>query len=152
MKLDSLKNAFEFNIVNKEGIKFTSPYFIMVFLPNFASKMLKIYSNKAELKPHFNYTSTINRFCNENYFLGFKISKKVGKSVKRNKIRRRVKALFQVCFKTDFLNLLKACAIIFIPRSSLIELEEAKLKEEITRALSFFARKTKTKQVDEPNY
>ncbi len=148
MKLDSLKNAFEFNIVNKDGIKFSSSYFMIIFLPNLNSILLNYHSNQAKLKPHFDFTAILNRFKDDNLYLGFKISKKFGNSVARNTIRRQVKALFQGYCKTDFLKLLQGSGIIFIPRNNAKSIEFVKLNEELIRALNFLQRKSRNKEND----
>jgi ribonuclease P protein component len=143
MELDSLKNAQEFSIVNRYGIKYSGPYFMLICMKSYNTELLKLYKMKAEAKPGIDYSNIISRFKTDNIFLGFKVSKKSGNAVKRNKIRRRIKALTQNIIKTNCCEILKGSGLIFIPRSGVDEVIFAKLNEEFIRSLDYFSRKFK---------
>ncbi len=143
MNLDSLKNAPEFNIVNKNGIKFSCNYFVIIYMKDFAPYMLKSFQQR-EKQGSINHLmaieASISRFKSKDCFLGFKTSKKVGNAVKRNKIKRRFKTLVREYSNNTLL--LQASALIFIARNQINEIEFNTLKEEFERAMQYFTRKT----------
>jgi ribonuclease P protein component len=143
MKIDSLKNTHEFNLVNKSGIKFSCPLFIMVYYKDFKDRAMEIYSKRAEAKPTFDYSHFIDRFKLSGVFLGFKASKKTGNAVKRNKIRRRIKGVFRDISKGDLRTSLEGAGIIFIPRSEIHDIEYLSLVNQISKSIRFFYNKYK---------
>jgi ribonuclease P protein component len=145
MKLDSPKNAQEFSLINKCGIKYSSPHFMIIAMPNFNKEMLNIYANKAEARPEVDISAIINRFKTKNIFLGFKVSKKVGNAVKRNNIKRKIKAILIGILNTKTAEDLSGTALVFIARSGVNNIEFVKLSEDLNRALTYFVRKFKPK-------
>ena len=75
LKLVALKNQPAFDIVNKLGRKFRTPLF--TFISCAAPE------------------SFANEYGSDSLFLGFKINRKFGDAVVRNKVRRRLKAIMR---------------------------------------------------------
>ncbi len=62
--------------------------------------------------------------------MGFTVSKKIGKAVKRNFAKRRLKALF---FEIE--EFLKEGTVVFVAKKAIVESDYAKIKKEIVKAL-----------------
>jgi len=95
MSYESLKKTSEFARVYKHGKSVADRNLVLYVLPN-----------------KLGYTR-----------LGLSISKKVGKSVTRNRIRRLIKEIFRLNFKSD-----KSYDIVFIARIRSNEADYAELK------------------------
>ena len=70
-------------------------------------------------------------------YLGFKISKKVGNAVRRNKLRRRIKAIMRVISLLDHSLLGANQALVFIPNKNIVYKKYSDIKTLIIKALSF---------------
>lgn len=112
MTISSLKNQKEFDLVNKQGVKLHSNYFILVVAKNF----LKISANKPI-----------------EIFLGMKVSKKSGNAVIRNKIKRRIRHLIQIISKQFAISQL---AIIFVPKRNFAQIEFAVLRSDLEKLIT----------------
>ncbi len=113
MIIHSLKDQPEFNLVNKQGKKVYSPYFILVKATD-----LPI--------PPYDITNLI--------FLGMKVSKKLGKAVIRNKIKRRIRHLIQIISKHPKLQP-KRLGIIIIPKKGFEKIDFTLLANEFEKIL-----------------
>ncbi|MDF2965288.1 MAG: ribonuclease protein component [Rickettsiaceae bacterium] len=153
MKLDSLKNTSEFNLVNRAGIKYSCPDFMVICMKDFSQEMLKIFISKAQAKPGVDYSVILASFKAANVYLGLKVSKKIGNAVKRNKVRRRVKTIVREMLKGAGREFLQGAGLIFIPRNNVSEVEFKTLSDELNNAISYFQRKTKfnKKHIHESN-
>ncbi|XVN42112.1 MAG: ribonuclease P protein component [Candidatus Rickettsia vulgarisii] len=87
MLITSLKNQKEFNLINKSGKKFYSPYFLVVIAKD-SPKVITYLNNKREASVPANQKSDNNMF-----HFGMKVGKKLGNAVVRNKIKRRIRHL-----------------------------------------------------------
>jgi ribonuclease P protein component len=76
--ISSLKDQKEFDLVSKQGKKLHTAYFILILAKNFTSIVL----------------SSANTL-----FFGMKVSRKLGKAVIRNKIKRRIRHLVRLISK-----------------------------------------------------
>lgn len=86
-----LRKNREFGYVYKRGKSYADRFLIMYIVPN-------------------------NSQCNK---VGFSVSKKVGNSVKRNKIKRRLKESFRL----NSVNIKTGYSIVFIPRAQISKAE-----------------------------
>ncbi len=78
MVITSLKDQKEFDLVSKQGKKLHTAYFILILAKNFTNIVLSS-------------TNTL--------FFGMKVSRKLGKAVIRNKIKRRIRHLVRLISK-----------------------------------------------------
>lgn len=95
---------------------------------SFFNKNIKIISKKLNKKE-------------KNVYLGFKISKKVGKAVVRNKIRRRIRNIIFDISKASNKHLLFDQAILFIPNQNTVNLQYSELNKIIRNGLLFLKKK-----------
>ncbi|STQ83554.1 ribonuclease P protein component [Helicobacter fennelliae] len=110
--MDMLKTKAEFDFIYKKGFYRHSKEFV-----------LYVYRDKI-----LDSTSK----------LGLSVSKKVGNAVKRNLIKRRIKALFQEFEKT--LSLI-GCRIVFVAKEGVYLLSFQDLRKNILDCLSFVLHK-----------
>lgn len=68
-------------------------------------------------------------------YLGLKISKKLGKAVTRNKIRRRIKSIIHHATKTLSTELWANKAFIIVPRKGFDLIKYSTLQEEVTNLI-----------------
>lgn len=113
MTIYSLKNQPEFDLVNKQGKKAYSPYFILVQSKNFPI-------------PPLDLTNLV--------FLGMKVGRKIGKAVVRNKIKRRIRHLVQIISKHPKLQP-RRIGIIVIPKKGFEKIDFTILLSEFERIL-----------------
>ena len=100
--METLKKNKEFNLVYNQGKSIASKYLVLY------------YYNK-------NDTDQIKA--------GFSISKRIGKAVVRNKLRRRLKEII----RDEEDNLKKGYNIIFIARKPVINLDFHKIKKDVKK-------------------
>ncbi|GAD18343.1 ribonuclease P protein component [Helicobacter fennelliae] len=114
--MDMLKTKAEFDFIYKKGFYRHSKEFVLYV---YRDKILDS-TSKLGLK------------------LGLSVSKKVGNAVKRNLIKRRIKALFQEFEKT--LSLI-GCRIVFVAKEGVYLLSFQDLRKNILDCLSFVLHK-----------
>jgi ribonuclease P protein component len=107
--ISSLKNQAAFDRANKIGKRQNSRFFLMI------SHMHE--SDKSANTVH----------------LGLKISKKMGKAVVRNKIRRRLKSLMRAATKALPENIWASRVFVIIPRKGLDLVKYSELEEEFIK-------------------
>ena len=73
----------------------------------------------------------------ESIYLGFKISKKVGNAVHRNKLRRRIKAVIREVTLSTPSRFLASQALVFIPNKNIISKPYSDIHTLLIKALSF---------------
>lgn len=76
---------------------------------------------------HSQYLSLVYTKTKNTFKVGFSVSKKVGKSVVRNKVKRRLRE----CFKLYISSLDKHFNYVFIAKPTIVELDFEKLKKEV---------------------
>ncbi|WP_187648592.1 ribonuclease P protein component [Nitrosophilus labii] len=96
----TLKSSREFNYVYRRGKSWHSPFFVIFYKQSNAKKV------------------------------GFVASKKIGNAVKRNRAKRRLKALF-----IEFYDLLKPGLYIFVAKKDILEVDFAKIKKSFEKSL-----------------
>lgn len=121
IKVSHLKTTKEFDIVFKNSV-----YFHKNFLTINAMKTSDFLYRISKLK------SNQKKVIESSIFLGFSISKKMGKAVKRNLVKRRLKAIMQDIIKQKNLNNL---TLIFVCRKEILELSYKDLSHHIDFAL-----------------
>ncbi|PAF52602.1 ribonuclease P protein component [Helicobacter sp. 13S00477-4] len=112
--MDSLKNKKEFDFVYKKGNKRYAKNFTLYLLP-FCSKTSF---------PFF------REFGNDIFLLGLSVSKKNGKAVQRNFIKRRIRFLCR-----SHLEKLRNYALIFVVKQGMLELSYKQLEEDFLKCL-----------------
>ena len=90
MLISSLKNQKEFDLVNKLGKKFHSPYFITIIAKN-STKLFAKLNVKGNIDNLCKKSSEILYNSSNTLLFGMKVGKKLGNAVIRNKIKRRIK-------------------------------------------------------------
>ena len=118
LKVVSLKNQKEFELASKNQVSFTS-------------RNIKIVSSTS-LSPTPSNDNSI--------FLGFKITKKIGNAVTRNKIRRRIKAIIANIAKSDKQYLTNRQSFIIIPKKSIAQSNFQSIEEEMKLGIKFISR------------
>ena len=112
-KLDSIKKPASFNHLQKFGIKYVCPYFIIIFAE-------RLEEGK------------------DQYLLGLKVSKKVGNAVKRNFVKRRYRALMREFTQMNQDNFFLNKYYLFIGRTQALNAEFTDIKAEFEKAIQFF--------------
>jgi ribonuclease P protein component len=110
--ISSLKTQKYFDLVNKQGIKLHSSYFLLVLAKN--------YSHIAE-----NLHGEVS--------LGMKVSRKLGNAVIRNKIKRRIRHLLSLISKN--LDQSSKLGLILIPKKGFEKLDFALIANEFKKLL-----------------
>jgi ribonuclease P protein component len=119
----SLKNQKEFDLVNKLGKKFHSPYFITVIAKDFTKlHQIQLCKKSREI---LDDSSNIILF-------GIKAGRKLGNAVIRNKIKRRIRHLVRLVSKESQLKS-NSWAVIVIPKKGFEQIEFATLLSELYR-------------------
>lgn len=120
LKLHSLKNQKQFDLVNK-------------FSKAYTSNNMKIVSSII--------TTSLDKNTDEPcIFIGFKIVKKIAKASVRNKIRRRIKAIIRTIIKSEgYVHANQA--FIIIPRTGILQKKYSDLEMEIGSAFKFLNKK-----------
>ncbi|WP_250311130.1 ribonuclease P protein component [Rickettsia endosymbiont of Oedothorax gibbosus] len=135
MLILSLKNQKEFDLVNKLGKKFYSPYFITVIAKDFTKLLTKLNArNNAGGK-----TTNQTRLCKKSseilLLFGIKAGRKLGKAVIRNKIKRRIRHLVRLLSKETQIKP-NNWAMIIIPKKGFDQIEFTTLLSELYRIFS----------------
>ncbi len=113
-KISSLKNQKEFSIVSSLGKKIYRPHFISIISPNLGAEVE--FAKRAS------------------FFLGMKVTKKIGNAVLRNKIKRRIRHCFRELTKADKLK--EKSALVIIPKKDFDKLEFSFILSELTKIFS----------------
>lgn len=128
----SLKNQKAFDKANKLGKKNHSKSMILItyFEKNNDAVLPTNNSEQDIVSSHEEIVSSHSKIL---IHLGLKISKKIGKAVTRNKIRRRIKAIIYELPKVIVANKIHNRVIVIIPKKGLDKIPYQSLKEEITK-------------------
>ncbi|WP_425362594.1 ribonuclease P protein component [Candidatus Tisiphia endosymbiont of Hybos culiciformis] len=136
MLILSLKNQKEFDLVNKLGKKFHSPYFITIIAKDFTKLLTKLnVGNNVDGKT-INPTqlckksSEILESSSNIVLFGIKAGKKLGNAVIRNKIKRRIRHLVRLLSKESQPKP-NSWAMIVIPKKGFEQIEFATLLSEL---------------------
>ncbi|MCC8483951.1 MAG: ribonuclease P protein component [Rickettsia endosymbiont of Labidopullus appendiculatus] len=126
MLILSLKNQKEFDLVNKLGKKFHSPYFITVIAKDFTKlHQIQLCKKSREI---LDDSSDIILF-------GIKAGRKLGNAVIRNKIKRRIRHLVRLLSRETQIKP-NSWAMIIIPKKGFDQIEFATLLSELYKIFS----------------
>jgi ribonuclease P protein component len=152
--ISSLKNAKEFDLVNKNGAKKHGSYLILILTKNFTPiNALPILINQPAAQSNLNYIAlgdsekttasskedTQNNIAQKNLtlpiFFGMKVSRKLSKkAVVRNKIKRRIRNMVRDLAKNSAIDTersdTKNVSFIIIPKKEFITANFKKLKSD----------------------
>ncbi|WP_417905141.1 ribonuclease P protein component [Candidatus Tisiphia endosymbiont of Micropterix aruncella] len=121
MLISSLKNQKEFDLVNKLGKKFHSPYFITIIAKNSTKLFAKL-----NVKGNIDDKTTQVQLCKKPseilLLFGIKAGRKLGNAVIRNKIKRRIRHLVRLLSKEPQFKS-NSWAMIFVPRKGFEQIE-----------------------------
>lgn len=119
--MNTLKNKAEFDFVYKNGRRHYGEFFNLYAL-SLSPQLLQ----KKELS--YREKRVFSSLCNakEKFFLGLSVSKKIGNSPTRNKIKRRFRA-----FCRQYCHLFPDMAIIFMAKDGAGEMQYAQMEQEI---------------------
>lgn len=134
MLISSLKNQKEFDLVNKLGKKFHSPYFITIIAKN-STKLFAKLNVKGNIDNLCKKSSEILYNSSNTLLFGMKVGKKLGNAVIRNKIKRRIRHLVRLLSKESKFKQ-NSWAMIVIPRKGFERIEFATLLSELYKIVS----------------
>ncbi len=134
MLISSLKNQKEFDLVNKLGKKFHSPYFITIIAKN-STKLFAKLNVKGNIDNLCKKSSEILYNSSNTLLFGMKVGKKLGNAVIRNKIKRRIRHLVRLLSKESKFKQ-NSWAMIVIPRKGFEQIEFATLLTELYKIVS----------------
>ncbi|WP_342278950.1 MULTISPECIES: ribonuclease P protein component [unclassified Candidatus Tisiphia] len=134
MLISSLKNQKEFDLVNKLGKKFHSPYFITIIAKN-STKLFAKLNVKGNIDNLCKKSSEILYNSSNTLLFGMKVGKKLGNAVIRNKIKRRIRHLVRLLSKESKFKQ-NSWAMIVIPRKGFEQIEFATLFSELYKIVS----------------
>ncbi|BFD45411.1 MULTISPECIES: ribonuclease P protein component [unclassified Candidatus Tisiphia] len=134
MLISSLKNQKEFDLVNKLGKKFHSPYFITIIAKN-STKLFAKLNVKGNIDNLCKKSSEILYNSSNTLLFGMKVGKKLGNAVIRNKIKRRIRHLVRLLSKESKFKQ-NSWAMIVIPRKGFEQIEFATLLSELYKIVS----------------
>ena len=135
--LTSLKTSFEFNIVFKDGLKVQH-------------ENLGIYAVPMDRFQHaLQKSRRHNRRLESNTLVGFSINRKVAKAVKRNLIKRRIKAILLMLKHEGGLG---GLALAFVPRKGILEWDFHALKAHIDHSLERLKQLMEAKLANKPKH
>ncbi|MDR0774157.1 MAG: ribonuclease P protein component [Rickettsia sp.] len=134
MLISSLKNQKEFDLVNKLGKKFHSPYFITIIAKN-STKLFAKLNVKGNINNLCKKSSEILYNSSNTLLFGMKVGKKLGNAVIRNKIKRRIRHLVRLLSKESKFKQ-NSWAMIVIPRKGFEQIEFATLLSELYKIVS----------------
>ena len=113
MLINSLKDQKEFDLVSRRGKKLRTAYFLLIVAKDFTDIVL----------------SPINTV-----FFGMKVSRKLGKAVIRNKIKRRIRHLVRLVSKVPGFDL-HNWGMTIIPQKGFEKVDFASLLDEMQKGL-----------------
>lgn len=135
MLILSLKNQKEFDLVNKLGRKFHSPYFITIIAKDFTKLLAR--SNVRDNIDGKSASQT--QLCKKSsailLLFGMKAGRKLGNAVIRNKIKRRIRHLVRLLSKEPQFKQ-NSWAMIVVPKKGFEQIEFATLLSELYRIVS----------------
>ncbi|MFP3018618.1 MAG: ribonuclease P protein component [Candidatus Tisiphia sp.] len=134
MLISSLKNQKEFDLVNKLGKKFHSPYFITIIAKN-STKLFAKLNVKGNIDNLCKKSSEILYNSSNTLLFGMKVGKKLGNAVIRNKIKRRIRHLVRLLSKESKFKQ-NSWAMIVIPKKGFEQIEFATLLSELYKIVS----------------
>jgi ribonuclease P protein component len=132
--ISSLKNQKEFDLVNKLGKKFHSPYFITIIAKN-STKLFAKLNVQGNIDNLCKKSSEILYNSSNTLLFGMKVGKKLGNAVIRNKIKRRIRHLVRLLSKESKFKQ-NSWAMIVIPRKGFEQIEFATLLSELYKIVS----------------
>ncbi|OZG32301.1 ribonuclease P protein component [Rickettsia endosymbiont of Culicoides newsteadi] len=135
MLILSLKNQKEFDLVNKLGKKFHSPYFITVIAKDFTKLLTKLNAGNNAAGKTTNQTRLCKKSGEVLLLFGIKAGRKLGNAVIRNKIKRRIRHLIRLLSKETQIKP-NSWAIIIIPKKGFDQIDFATLLSELYRIFS----------------
>ncbi|WP_341748528.1 MULTISPECIES: ribonuclease P protein component [unclassified Candidatus Tisiphia] len=135
MLILSLKNQKEFDLVNKLGKKFHSPYFITVIAKDFTKLLAKLNAGNNAAGKTTNQTRLCKKSGEVLLLFGIKAGRKLGNAVIRNKIKRRIRHLIRLLSKETQIKP-NSWAIIIIPKKGFDQIDFATLLSELYRIFS----------------
>jgi len=131
----SLKNQKEFDLVNKLGKKFYSPYFITVIAKDFTKLLAKLNAGNNAADKTTNQTKLCKKSGEVLLLFGIKAGRKLGNAVIRNKIKRRIRHLIRLLSKETQIKP-NIWAMIIIPKKGFDQIDFATLLSELYRIFS----------------
>lgn len=123
--MDTLKDKAEFDFVYKNGRRYCGKFFNLYALHLSHPALQKKNFSYKERKVFFRLSG-----AGESFFLGLSISKKVGNSPERNKIKRRFRA-----FCRRYHHFFPKMIIVFMAKDGANTMEYAKMEQEILEFL-----------------
>lgn len=119
--MDTLKDKAEFDFVYKNGRRHYGEFFNLYALSLTHPALQKREFSYRERKV-FSHLSN----SNENFFLGLSVSKKIGNSPERNKIKRRFRA-----FCRQYHHLFPKMILVFMAKDGVGKMEYSQMEQEI---------------------
>lgn len=119
--MDTLKNKAEFDFVYKNGRRHYGEYFNLYALSLTHPALQKKDFSFKEKKIFFHLSSSGKEF-----FLGLSVSKKIGNSPQRNKIKRRFRA-----FCRQYHHLFPKMILVFMAKDGIEKMQYAQMEQEI---------------------
>ncbi|WP_231860275.1 ribonuclease P protein component [Helicobacter himalayensis] len=124
LKIDSLKNTREFNLVYKNARRFSTPYFLL-YLCNIDTLTQKLKTpNKKSL---WQLNAILSRGAQA--YLGLSVARKVGNAPKRNRYKRQMRAIFRDEAFRDYI-------AVFVPKAEMAQLEFSEFRALCLKALN----------------
>lgn len=113
-RIDTLKNAFEFEIVFRNGMRFSRDFMVIyaISLRDFLSHLRKKRQYYRRIETHL--------------LLGFSINKKVANACKRNLVKRRIRSVMY-----NMTQLSNKYVFVFVCRKGIAEYDYSLLSEHI---------------------
>ena len=130
VKLLPIKNQKFFNKINSCAIKFSCKDFILLISP-LPQDYHKYTKKKISSRKHILY--------------GFKISRKFGKSVKRNLLKRRVKHILHKNLANNYIPI----SLIFIPKKNCQQANFQEIENSFINAIKWAGKKLKLHHINQ---
>lgn len=133
LKVDSLKNKREFDIVFRNGSRFDTPYFSLY--------ILSLWQLSSKIPPKIFRIYQDIRSRKADVYLGLSVSRKIGCAPKRNLYKRRMRAL---CQDESF----KGLCVVFVPKVGIAGLSYAEFATMCHKALAYAQKKRTREGID----